>query len=135
MANYLSRSLLAMAIFAAFSTALGWSVVSYSLFATGIATVVLTDHVKMKRPRRNRQTMGVIIAIPGLGMIGGPVPALVFILPIAAIGVFAADLPARVGSRSKESAGKRWDVRDDPLTNICVSLPSVVALLAIISLA
>ena len=130
MVNQFSRCLLAMAFFATTSVLLGWPVISYALFAAGIAAIVLTEFAAGKRWRSG---VGICIALPGAGLLGGAHPALLMIIPVAVSAVFLSEhlAPAAKprGSEANES-GKR----DDPLTNLCVSLPSAVALLAFLAL-
>ncbi len=131
MVNHLSRCLLAMAMFASVSCALTWRVVSYPLFATGIAAVVLTDFLRSKR---RWASAGICIALPGAGLIGGPNPALALIIPIAFLAVLFSEWIVLGKSRRRPQSSESA-LRDDPLTNMCVALPSAVALLAFLALA
>jgi hypothetical protein len=131
MINHFSRCLLALALFAAFSTAMSWQVVSYALFATGIATVALAN---VREDKRWTQGAGVCVVIPGVGLLGGPDPALLLIVPLAALAVAITD---KLGRRDVRGAQSRRESsrREDPLANLCISLPSAVALLAFLALA
>jgi hypothetical protein len=131
MVNQFSRCLLAMAFFAAISAPLGWHVISYALFATGIAAIVLTDFAIEGRWKRGA---GICVALPGAGLLGGPNPALLMIIPIAAAAVFLTEqltFTKTLGDGEPRESPKR---RDDPMANLCVSLPSAIALLAFVAL-
>jgi hypothetical protein len=131
MVNHFSRCLLAMASFGAMSASLGWQVISYSLFATGIAAIVLTDFAIEGRWKRGA---GVCIVLPGVGLLGGPNPALLTIIPVAAAAVFLTEHLNRVKTPEEGEPRESSKKRDDPLANLCVSLPSAVALLAFVAL-
>jgi hypothetical protein len=131
MVNHFSRCLLAMASFSAMSASLGWQVISYALFATGIAAIVLTDFAMEGRWKRGA---GVCVVLPGAGLLGGPNPALLMIVPVAVAAVLLTEhlVPSKTPGEVKPQ--KRSERHDDPLANLCVSLPSAVALLAFVAL-
>jgi hypothetical protein len=131
MVNQFSRCLLAMAFFASVSAPLGWQVISYALFATGIAAIVLTDFAIEGRWKTGA---GMCIALPGVGLLGGPNPALLMIIPVAAAAVFLAEHLTRMKTPGEGEPRESSKRRDDPLANLCVSLPSAVALLAFVAL-
>jgi hypothetical protein len=113
------------------SAPLGWQVISYSLFATGIATIVLTDFAVEGRWERG---VGVCIAFPGVGLLGGPNPALLMMIPVAAAAVFLTERLNQLKTPEEGEPRESMKKRDDPLANLCVSLPSAVALLAFVAL-
>lgn len=131
MVNQFSRCLLAMAFFTVTSVLLGWPVISYALFAAGIAAIVLTDFAAGGRWKSG---VGICIALPGAGLLGGAHPALLMIIPVAVLAVFLSERLATPAKPKESEANEFLKNRDDPLTNLCVSLPSAVALLAFLAL-
>jgi len=120
-----------MASFAAMSASLGWQVISYTLFATGIATIILTDFAIEGRWKRG---IGICIALPGTGLLNGPNPALLMIIPVAVAVVFFTGRLTHAKTPGEGEPRESLKKRDDPLANLCVSLPSAVALLAFLAL-
>jgi len=120
-----------MTFLAGISASLGWQVISYPLFATGIAAIILTDFAAGSRWKSR---VGMCIVLPGAGLLGGAHPALLMIVPIAAVAVFLSDRLALADNAKGSEPRVSPNRRDDPLTNLCVSLPSAVALLAFLAL-
>ncbi len=137
MANAFSRSLLAMAVFSIFSFMLGWPVISYALFATGMVTVALTDMIKRGRSRSRHQLVGVgvVFMLPCLGLAFGSNPSVLLMLPVAIIVVYAIEFLSSRGRSRNPHSGTTSSSTDDPLMNLLVSLPSAVVLLAFLALA
>ena len=121
-----------MALFAAISAASSWQIVSYALFATGIAAIVMSD---CARGLKMRTAVGICITLSGLGLLTGAHPALFLILPIGFAASLVTELFDHRESHNRVGNERKGKARDDPLTNLCVSLPSVVALLAFLALA
>lgn len=123
-----------MAVFASISLLIGWPTVSYSLFASGIAAVVLTDHVRARGIHESRQMVVLCIAFPCFGMLGGFTPALILIVPVAALAVVGTEFLVRARIKPNRSKDSSRGSQDNPLTNLCVSLPSAIILTAIFAL-
>jgi hypothetical protein len=120
-----------MASFGATSATLGWQVVSYALFATGIAAIVLTDFAMEGRWKRGA---AVCVVLPGAGLLGGPNLALLMIVPVAVAAVLLTEHLAPSKTPREIKPHESSEKRDDPLANLFVSLPSAVALLAFVAL-
>ena len=134
MVNHLSRSLLAMALFAALCSMAGQSAVSYPLFASGVAAIMLADFARTgdTRPLHRRARVIVCLALPGIGLLGGIDFPLLLILPSAFTAVTLAD--SYIRRRRRPEQDNQGGNDDDPLANLCISLPSAVVLIAVIAL-
>ncbi len=125
-----------MAVFSITSYLLGWPIITYALFVTGIAAVAFTD--KAKRGRlRSRYLVGVGIAfmLPSLGIALLTHPSVLLILPVAATVVSAVEFLSSRGRNRNPHSDTTSSSTDDPLVNLLVSLPSAVVLLAFLALA
>ena len=135
MVNNFSLCLFAMAVYAIISFTIGWSVVSYPMFTTGIMSIVMMDLMKQRQVTINRKVIGfgIIFAMLSLGIIIGPHPSLFLVVPISLTVVLSLTyIKCKKGKNSVEMK-ERFN-KNNPLSNLIVSLPSVIILLSFLAL-
>ena len=127
-----------MSTFAGVSWAAKCRVVDYGLFCTGVVAIILADvtnRVGSKGTSRGKSAIAFIVTAC-LGFVLAPhLSSLVIVFPAALGAVLITDSVTIRRKTGDAAGGFRKEAEEDPVADLVVSLPSAVALVAILTLA